>query len=217
MGIIVERIRPVRRPEEKIEGFKPKQSKTREKLVLKESNAKSLTALIASRISILKKDHKNSMNQKIYSPNDLILILEMLQNKNKEFNSVDIFGWHGKSSFKIEEEGEIIYVTKYQKPEKGAEPKEVKYEIDKKELLRLEKTIKEQLQNRESIGSRELGEIFYGENWDIKIFSNRKRHNLYTIALNVLDSQKKIIYNGGKIKHVEHDKSVKDGNTARDA
>jgi len=186
------------RPIERVEEFKPIQNKIRQKLVLKESGAKSITTLIPATISILRKDHKNSMNEKIYSANDLILMLSMLQEKNKEFNSVQIDSWHGKSSFEMEEDAEMIYVTKYQKKAKGEEPQEVKYEIDKQELLKLEQTIKHSLKKGQTIGSRELGEIFYEGDWDTKIFPVRKRHNYFTIMLNVLDKQNKIIYKGGK-------------------
>ena len=190
----------ITRPIEQIQEFKPKQTKTHEKLVLKESKAKNIITLIDVMIKRLSKDHENSMVEKIYSPNDLILVLGMLRQKDIEFNSISIQGWHGKSSFTMEEKGEMIYVTKYQKPEKGAEPKEVKYEIEKSELIKLMLTIKSLIKVNESIESRDLGEAFYGEDWDNKIFSKRKRHNHFTIMLNVLDKQGKIIYKGGKTK-----------------
>ena len=187
------------KPIEQIQEFKPKNTKTHEKLVLKESKAKNIITLIDVMIKRISKDHY-SMTEKIYSPNDLILLLRTLREKDIEFNSISIQGWHGKSSFTMEEKGEMIYVTKYQKPEKGAEPKEVKYEIEKSELTKLMLTIKSLIKPNEVIESRDLGEAFYGEDWDNKIFSKRKRHNHFTIMLNVLDKQGKIIYKGGKTK-----------------
>ena len=94
---------------ERIEVFKPKLTKSRQKLVLRESKSKSITSLISSRIALLRKDHKNSMNEKIYSPNDLILLLNMLQEKNREFKQIKdefveieiIEGWKKKGGLDV--------------------------------------------------------------------------------------------------------------------
>ena len=47
--------------------------------------------------------------------------------------------------------------------------------------------------------SRHLAEKYYGKEWK-EIFNNRKLHNKFTIMLNILDKQNKIIYKrSGKI------------------
>ena len=117
-------------------------------------------------------------------------------------------GWKGKSSFEVKDLGDTIYVTKYQKKEKGAEPKEINFEIATRELGFLKNTIINWFRFRKNlledeggtcIKSRELAECFYGESWK-NIFNNRKRHNHYTIMLNVLDKKGLINYRGGKVR-----------------
>lgn len=98
---------------EVIEQHKPKNTKSREKLIDRESNAKSMNTLLASRISLFKKDYRGKMNQKIFTPADMILFLEMLSNKNREFKKQNskfieieiVEGWKGKFSIEIFPEG----------------------------------------------------------------------------------------------------------------
>jgi len=109
MKPIEKRIRSV----EIIKEFKPRYSKSRQKAILKESKAKSISSLISSRITIMKKDYKYCMNTKLFTPNDIILLLEMISQKNREFKGMKskfieieiVEGWKGKLSLEIFEDG----------------------------------------------------------------------------------------------------------------
>ena len=131
---------------------------------------------------------------------ELIKISEELLHLYNEEKKIKIEGWHGKSSFNFNQVGDKIIVTKYQKPEKDAEPKEIRTEIETNKLRNLMKTIIELSKTKkEFIKSRELGEEFYKLDWDTEIFSDRKKHNKFTIMLNVLDKKGIIEYRGGRI------------------
>ncbi len=180
---------------ETIEVFKPKYTKSRQKAILRESKAKTLNTLISSRIAVLKKDYRNVLNDKILTPNDLILVLEMINNKNKEFSErLKLTSWKGKSSFIFEEKGEIIYVEKWQRPEKGKEPLRQVFKILVSDINSLLNEIKKL--NKNPLKSRELAESFYNKPWK-DIFNDRPLHNYYTICLGVLDKKKLISYGGG--------------------
>jgi len=127
-----------------------------------------------------------------------IISRELLEEFNKE-QKVSIEGWKGKSSFKINEIGDLIIVTKYQRPDKDSKAKPIKYEIEVKELTELKKTILKLKEINPIIKSRELGEYFYKMDWNT-IFSDRKKHNHLNIMLNVLDKKGFIKYRGGKIE-----------------
>lgn len=141
------------------------------------------------------------LSNKEFSHEELKLISrELLLEYNRE-RKVVIEGWHGKSSFAFKEVGDSIIVTKYQKPERGAEPKEVKTTISFTELKGIYKTIKFLCTNSnlETLKSKTIAQSFYKESWK-DIFNNRKRHNKFTIILNVLDKKGFIEYRGGRIR-----------------
>lgn len=123
----------------------------------------------------------------------------LLEEFNKERN-VTIDSWKGKSSFNYTEVGDKIIVTKFQRPEKGEEPKEVKIEIEQKELKDVSQAINviRKYYPDNKIKSTKVAEYLYGLSWK-EIFSNRKIHNKFTIMLNVLDKKGLIEYRGGKI------------------
>lgn len=123
---------------------------------------------------------------------------QLLEELNTE-QKVSIDSWKGKSSFKLEEVGDLIIVTKYQRPDKDSEAKPIKYEIEVSELRELKKAIIRLKEITPIIKSRQLGEYFYQTDWDT-IFSNRKRHNHFNIMLNVLDKKGFIKYQVGKIE-----------------
>jgi len=130
---------------------------------------------------------------------------ELLREYNEERNVI-IEGWRGKSSFVFKEVGDNIIVTKYQKPEKGAEAKEIKTTISLTELRRIKEEILFLFRrngNSFFIKSKTIAELVYGETWD-KIFNNRKRHNKFTIILNVLDKKGFIEYRGGRVRLIEN-------------
>lgn len=135
----------------------------------------------------------------------IVIARELLDDLNND-RSITINGWKGKSSFNFHEVGDKIIVTKFQKPEKDAEPKEVNYEIEAKELREIEMKIKyffkflnlPERNDEKYLTSRELGEDYYKAPWS-EIFNNRKTHNRFTIILNVLEQKGIIDYRGGNI------------------
>ncbi len=132
--------------------------------------------------------------------NELVIMLRELLNELNKENKVIIDGWKGKSLFEYQFIGDKIIVTKFQKPEKGAEPKEVKYEIDQTEYHHIKQIIEYTFEkdNPDKIKSTKLAEEYYNRTWK-EIFNDRKVHNRFTIILNVLDKQGLIEYRGGKI------------------
>lgn len=134
------------------------------------------------------------------SKEELVIVLRELLNQLNEEKKIVIDSWKGKSSFDYKFIGDKIIVTKYQKHEKGDEPKEVNYELDKNEYYQLKSMILYIFEKEKPklLKSTEIAEQFYNKNWK-KIFSDRKVHNRYTIMLNVLEKEGYIEYRGGKI------------------
>ncbi len=142
------------------------------------------------------------LKQKEFSRDELLIMGDELLRLYNEERKIVINGWQGKSSFSFKQVGDKIIITKYQRPEKGAEPKEIKTEIEINELRKLTQIIMWVFKinkERKYIKSRELGEKFYNLDWDTEIFCNRKLHNRFTIALNVLEKKEIIEYRGGRI------------------
>ncbi len=131
----------------------------------------------------------------------VIISRSLLEEFNNERHIV-IEGWKGKGSFSFSEVGDKIIVTKFQKPEKDAEPKEINIEISQKELIGIEKAIKLlfELQGNTQIfiKSTAIAEYYYSLPWK-QIFSDRKIHNKFTLILNVLDNKGLIEYKGGRV------------------
>lgn len=139
------------------------------------------------------------VKQKEFSRNELIIIADELLREYNEERKVVIHGWKGKSSFSFEEVGDKIIVTKFQRPEKDAEPKEIKTEISIHALRRLHSFIFLHAQKGfRLMRSRDLAELYYGSVWK-DIFNDRARHNKFTIMLNVLEQKGFIEYRGGRV------------------
>jgi len=134
------------------------------------------------------------------SRDDMVIITRELLKQLNDEKKVKIKGWKGKSSFDYKFISDKIIVIKYQKPEKGAEPKEVKYEITTNDYYTLKSIILHTFEKEkvEYIKSRDLAEWFYNKFWR-EIFNDRKTHNKFTIILNVLDKEGVIKYKGGKV------------------
>jgi len=142
------------------------------------------------------------LKQKEFSHQELVVLADALLREYNEERKENISGWHGKSSFELVTVGDNIIVTKYQKPERGAEPKEVKTIIGLKELRNLMASINflwARRADKDFIKSTEIGQVLYHTEWD-NIFKNRKVHNKFTIMLNVLDKKEIIEYTGGRVR-----------------
>ena len=93
-----------------------------------------------------------------------------------------------------------IIARKPQKQDNG-EIKWLTYEINREELDRLLSTIRVSTfgKSNNMIESPKLAERFYLNTWK-NIFSNRKRHNHFTIMLNILEVKGLIVYKrSGKV------------------
>ncbi len=147
------------------------------------------------------RNYVGRLKQREFSHDENVRIAdELLIEYNKERKAI-INGWHGKSSFTIEQVGDNLEVTKYQKPERGAEPKEVRTTISLIELRNIQNVILLLWKEKGEVAfltSRQVAEYYYSWSWD-KIFSSRKIHNKFTIILNVLDKRGFIEYRGGRV------------------
>lgn len=131
--------------------------------------------------------------------------------------AVEVKGWHGKSSFTILKELDKLIIIKFQKPDKESEPKEVRTEIQRDEIIAMISSIKELGASREWIETKDLALRFsnqlgiYHSGWktgDNPIFSDRKFHNRLTLLLDALNEMQLVIYKGGKTKILEKDLSI---------
>lgn len=124
-------------------------------------------------------------------------LLRLYNDERKE----DIDGWKGKSSFDYITVGDYIEVTKFQKPERGAEPKEVKTKISLLELKEIERIIIKLFaipKINDFLKSTQIAEYYYKTPWG-EVFKNRKRHNHFTIILNVLEKKGIIEYKESRV------------------
>ena len=133
------------------------------------------------------------LNNNSISLTEVKYILSELLNEK-----VTIKSKKGKGDLILTEYVSKIIARKPQKQDNG-EIKWRTYEIDRKELDRLLFTIREMIPKDCIIKSPKLAESFYKDTWK-NIFSNRKRHNKFTIMLNILEVKGLIVYKrSGKV------------------
>lgn len=114
----------------------------------------------------------------------------------------EIRGWKGKSGIvNVQKLPDRIIVTRFQKPSKDEEPKEVNIEISKEEL----QAVLEIINNhniKDKIKTRDLAMMYSRKlnlghrDWK-DFFSDRINHNLLTNILGYLDSEDVIRYSAG--------------------
>jgi len=114
----------------------------------------------------------------------------------------EIQGWKGKSGItNIQKLPDKVIVTRFQRPNKDEEPKEVIIEIQKHQLIPIinflnKHQVGDKLKTKNIAmyysGSLELGH----KDWD-SFFADRPEHNLLTNMLGFLDSEGLIKYSGG--------------------
>lgn len=153
---------------------------------------------------------------------ELVFILNEVERAYNKFHPekivpVEIEGWKGKSSFEVIKEIDRLIIIKYQKPDKESEPKEVRVEIGRQEIVATIQAIKELSYSGEDIKTRDLAfsfckqmnynEILNGEFWK-NFFSNRPLHNRFTLLLGALDKMQFIKYSGGKTKLLNKNLSI---------
>jgi len=154
------------------------------------------------------------------SPKDLEyrMFFEGILNAYNHFHpevklTVPVESWKGKSSFQILDGIDKIIIVKYQKQEKGEQPKRVETTATKEEVSVLISIIKKL--NRESIKTRtialsfsnyfKLGHLTWKE-----FFADRIWHNKLTLILGALDRLGIIIYRGGKTTLLNNNLSLQE-------
>lgn len=172
---------------ERIEHPKPKTSKSRDKIVNRNTTAKSFRSWIKSSISLLKKD-KNITHavflEAVLKQYDFYL----------ERDKIIVGGWKGKSGLEIIEKPDCFVIVRHQKIEKDGTPEKILAEIEKSEvnlviasINRLNENIEPNKKGERWIETRDIGEMTYQLNWDEGIFPNRKLHHKLTYILNILE------------------------------
>jgi len=165
---------------------------------------------------------KESREGKSYTAQELSIMFAELLKKANSMESVAIAKieqWKGKSSVSLIEKPDKFIIVTYQKPEKGAEPEEVRTEIEKEELNLLIESINylSQIYGDKKIPTTEIARQFCVKmgfeknhkkellfingkfNWS-NFFAWRGRHNAITRMLGMLDYFQMIEYKGGKTR-----------------
>lgn len=137
------------------------------------------------------------------------LILKGVQRAYNHYNpiisqEVVVDSWKGKSSLEVLQEPDKYIIIKYQRPEKGAEPKEIRLEVPVDEMAKLKQSILFLWQGlpltTDDVArewSRRMGLIY--NSWNSSMFTKRSFHNKFTKMLGALDKLEAIDYRGGKI------------------
>jgi len=153
---------------------------------------------------------------------ELVFILSEVERAYNHFHpekiaEVEVDKWKGKSSFEIIKELDRLIIIKFQRKSKGSEPKEIRVEIPKEEIITIIKSIKELGASGESIKTRKLAldfcmkmnynGVLNGEFWK-NFFTNRPLHNRYTLLLSALDKLGFISYSAGMTKLLNKNLSI---------
>ena len=158
-------------------------------ILKKRGNANTFNGWIIQRI-------QDARKQKNF---ETAIFLDELRKKYLEFETsekIKINSWRKEGYIKIWNKPDTILV---QFPSRRG--KDDKLNIQRKEYSKREinqmilciNKLKNEYNNK--IPSRQLGEKFYGGNWDSNIFSKRKKHCSFTHLLNILDFYGIIKYN----------------------
>jgi len=192
---------------EKIEVLMPKKTKSRENILNRISKAKSYRKWMETRIALFRKDYKNCMNQKLFTPNEFITLLVDFKKGYDFYAEKEKFlqkNWKGKSGLTFIEYVDYIEVRRHQKKDIGEKPSLVVSKIDRQELNEMINSINilwnrllkkgDEQKIKKGIPTREIAELTFGENWDTYVYSHRSLHHLITYCLNYLESKGKIKY-----------------------
>lgn len=172
------------------------------------TSAKSFRSWLESRIGIYSRRNNEEYRQ---------VFMEILRAYNhfekEKIVEAEVDSWHGHSSFEVIKGLDRLIIIKYQKPDKFSEPKEVRTEIPKEEIVATIDSIKELGASGEEIKTKDLAfkfcyrmgynDTLNGEFWK-NFFSNRKLHNRFTLLLGALDKLGFIKYLGGKTKLLDN-------------
>ena len=130
---------------------------------------------------------------------DVAQIIQHFYKKYLEFETsenIKINSWRGKGGISLFNKPDSIVIEFAGKRDKDEKPNIKKVEYSKENINKMIVCInklKNDYENR--IPSRALGELFFGGDWDINVFSKRTEHTKFTHLLNILDYYKIINYN----------------------
>lgn len=183
------------------------------------TSAKSFRSWLEGRIGIYSKRNNEEYRQ---------VFMEILRAYNhfepvKQAN-VDIESWRGKSGVEVIKGLDRLILIRHQKPNKNEEPKEIRIEVNKDEIIAVVNAIRRLSILYESIETKDLaleycnlmeirtndkGEDLLGTGnfWE-KFFNWRKMHNRFTTILSGLDKLELISYSDGKTKLLNKELSV---------
>jgi len=159
-------------------------------ILRKKSSAKTAKGIV---LGFMKK-LKNSD-----APLDYLILLQEVYRKIydlEESEKIRIESWRGKGGIKVWAKPDRIIVEFAGKRDKNEKPKIQRKEYTKQEINQMIVCInklKSEFDNK--IPSRQLGEEYFGGNWDYKVFCKRSDHHKFTHLLNILDFYKIIRYN----------------------
>lgn len=203
--------------------FKPKKTKTREKVLIRKTKAKSFRTWMQPSITLLERDYKHSMERKMFTPEEVLGMMRTILDKHDEFmerDKVVLEMWKGKSGLKIIEKPDCFMITRHQKKEKDGVPEKIVSEVDKTEVNEIIHSINVLNRSMENKGiesaerwvpTRDLAEFTYKIDWDAHIFSDRSLHHKVTYILNILEYYKMIVYSrGGKSRIVNPAENVEE-------
>lgn len=183
------------------------------------TKAKDFRGWIEARIGLFSKRNNEEYKQ---------VFMEILKAYNyfnpvKQAN-VDIKSWKGKSGVEVIKGLDRLILVRHQKPNKNEEPKEIRMEIDKEEIIAVVNAIRRLSTMYESIETKDLaleycnlmgirtndkGEDLLGTGnfWE-KFFNWRRMHNRFTTILSGLNELELISYSDGKTKLLNKELSV---------
>jgi len=139
---------------------------------------------------------------------------------------VEVEGWHGKSSLEIIKKLNGLTIIKYQRKDKESEPKEIRTEVTKEELISLIEAIKSlqtRLIDRDYLETKEIafqycinmnirkdpkGRLMLNEDFWILFFGWRSLHCKMALMLAALEKLNLISYTGGKIRLLNKNISI---------
>ena len=130
-------------------------------------------------------------------------LLNLYNNFHPEIiETSEIKGWKGKSSIDIEKLPDKVIITRFQKPSRNEESKEIRIEITKEQIETAIKVISK-LDKGEPIKTRHIALAYSSAlnlghySWK-DFFSDRQSHVILTNILGYLDSEGVVTYRGGK-------------------
>ncbi len=188
---------------EKVEHWKPKKTKGREKIITRQSKAKTFKKWLQSSITLLHND-KNFEKEE-----ELKFILEKYKFYTEK-DQVYLEQWKSKSSLEVISHPEYFEVITYQRETKFEKPKKIVKEITKEEINKLIVSIN-RVNNGEPIPTRKIAEEHYKRSWN-EILADRTQNGQQglNIMLRLLAHYEWIVYLGGFTTILNEDSNIEE-------